>query len=237
MRNIFFAIFAISGFSGLIYESIWTHYLKLFLGHAAYAQSLVLGIFMGGLALGAWLASRYSAGWSNLLKGYAVTEGVIGLLALAFHPIFDGFVNAAYSSVIPELRSETAVTAFKWTAGALLILPQSVLLGMTFPLMSAGLIRRFPLRPGETISLLYFTNSIGGAIGVLASGFWLIKLVGLPGTIALAGAINIALAVVVWRLAGCEPATGQPVTEAARLEKHATDGAVQRLLLAASFLT
>src|SRR5512144_589882 len=50
-RWVFFAVFTISGFSGLIYESIWTHYLKLFLGHAAYAQSLVLIIFMGGLAV------------------------------------------------------------------------------------------------------------------------------------------------------------------------------------------
>ena len=50
-RWLFFAIFTISGFSGLIYESIWSHYLKLFLGHAAYAQSLVLMIFMGGSKL------------------------------------------------------------------------------------------------------------------------------------------------------------------------------------------
>ena len=41
-KIIFYIIFAISGFSGLIYESIWSHYLKLFLGHAAYAQTLAL---------------------------------------------------------------------------------------------------------------------------------------------------------------------------------------------------
>ena len=39
-----YSIFALSGFTGLIYESIWSHYLKLFLGHAAYAQTLVLAI-------------------------------------------------------------------------------------------------------------------------------------------------------------------------------------------------
>ncbi len=43
--SLYFCISAISGFSGAIYESIWTHYLKIFLGHAAYAQSLVLVIF------------------------------------------------------------------------------------------------------------------------------------------------------------------------------------------------
>ncbi|HKC59788.1 MAG TPA: hypothetical protein VKB92_06865, partial [Myxococcales bacterium] len=46
-RGLLFALFTASGFAGLIYESIWTHYLKLFLGHAAYAQTLVLAIFMG----------------------------------------------------------------------------------------------------------------------------------------------------------------------------------------------
>ena len=32
-----FVLFFVSGFSGLIYESVWSHYVKLFLGHAAYA--------------------------------------------------------------------------------------------------------------------------------------------------------------------------------------------------------
>ena len=59
------AIFALSGFSGLIYQSIWSHYLGLTLGHAAYAQTLVLAIFMGGLALGSWLASRWIRSVAN----------------------------------------------------------------------------------------------------------------------------------------------------------------------------
>ena len=44
-RGAFYLLFVVSGFAGLIYESIWSHYLKLFLGHAAYAQSLVLAVF------------------------------------------------------------------------------------------------------------------------------------------------------------------------------------------------
>ena len=58
-------IFFASGFAGLIYESIWTHYLKLFLGHAAYAQTLVLAIFMGGMAMGAALAARHTTRLAN----------------------------------------------------------------------------------------------------------------------------------------------------------------------------
>lgn len=196
--RLFFLIFTASGFAGLIYESIWTNYLKLFLGHAAYAQALVLAVFMGGMAIGSLLCSKYSERIGNLLIGYVVVEVVIGICAVLFHPVYAQFTEMAYTDFIPALGSPAAVAIFKWVAAVLLILPQSILLGMTFPLMTAGLLRRFPGAPGSTIAMLYFTNSIGAAIGVLASGFLFIGWVGLPGTLIIAGCINITVAAVVW---------------------------------------
>jgi spermidine synthase len=137
-RGAYFALFTVSGFAGLIYESIWSHYLRLFLGHAAYAQTLVLALFMGGMAIGAWLCSRASGRWSNLLRGYALAEALIGIAALAFHPVYVAATEAAYATVLPSLGVAAAASGFKWTLAGLLILPQSVLLGMTFPLMSAA---------------------------------------------------------------------------------------------------
>src|SRR5512137_351437 len=99
--GVFFALFTVSGFAGLIYESIWTHYLKLFLGHAAYAQTLVLAIFMGGMAIGSAISSRYSTRWGNLLTGYAAAEGVIGLCALFFHNAFARTIELSYATIIP----------------------------------------------------------------------------------------------------------------------------------------
>src|SRR5512143_2026390 len=209
LRGVFLLLFALSGFSGLIYESIWTDYLKLFLGHAAYAQTLVLAIFMGGMAIGSAISSRYSLRWNNLLVSYAVTEGIIGFCALPFHAAFDRTINYSFTTIIPHLNNPVAVNAFKGTISALMILPQSVLLGMTFPLMSAGILRLFPDKPGSTVAMLYFTNSIGAAAGVLVSGFALIRLVGLPGTMAVAGLINIALAVIVWFLLKIPEARGK----------------------------
>ena len=52
-RALLLGIFVLSGFAGLIYQSIWSQYLGIFLGHAAYAQALVLAIFMGDMAAGA----------------------------------------------------------------------------------------------------------------------------------------------------------------------------------------
>lgn len=212
-QTVFYFLFALSGFSGLIYESIWTQYLKLFLGHAAYAQTLVIAIFMGGMAIGAWLCSRYSLRWGNLFLGYAIVEGVIGLCALFFHEFFDQTLHLVFSNVLPSLSSPGTITLVKWVLAGLLILPQTILLGMTFPLMSAAILRSYPKTPGRSVGMLYFTNSIGASLGVLTSGFLLIKLIGLPGTIRFAGIINIALAIAVWFLAKGLQQKSAPVPE------------------------
>ena len=234
-RRFLLAIFVVSGFTGLIYESIWSHYLKLFLGHAAYAQSLVLAIFMGGLALGSWVIARCSFRIHRLLMAYVLVEAVIGVLGLIFHPTFVAAYDFSFATAIPALPSAFWIHAYKWSLGSLIIFPQSVLLGMTFPLISGGLIRRWPDRPGETLATLYFTNSLGAAIGVLVSGFVLIGAVGLPGTIESAGILNIALALAVWiAVRGrAEPAPAPPTAAAAYSDKNRVD----RWLLMAAFLT
>lgn len=199
--GVFFVLFTVSGFAGLIYQSIWSHYIKLFLGHAAYAQTIVLAIFMGGMALGAWLCARYSQRIRNPLMGYAIAEIVIGLCALIFHSVFTRAIAFAYEIAIPGIGAPLGVDLFKWSLAAALMLPQSILLGTTFPLMTGGVLRRFPDAPGTSLSMLYFTNSFGAAVGVLVCGFVLIAKFGLPGSLLTAGLINIALGLVVWLLA------------------------------------
>lgn len=236
-RRLLLGIFVVSGFTGLIYESIWSQYLKLFLGHAAYAQTIVLMIFMGGMAIGSWLVSRYGVRLRRLLWGYLVVEALIGVLGILFHRLFVAATDLSYTAVIPALPGAAAIQAYKWSLAALLILPQSVLLGMTFPLISGGIIRRWPQRPGETLSLLYFTNSLGAAVGVLVAGFLLIGWVGLPGTTLTAGLLNLALAIGVWLLvrradepaAVAEPRPGQSA-------RGWTDPAA-RWLVTAAFVT
>ena len=230
-RTAFYLLFTASGFAGLIYESIWTHYLKLFLGHAAYAQSLVLIVFMGGLAAGSALMGRWSARIAHPLLWYAAVEAVVGLLALGFHEVFVASTGFAYSTLLPSLESDGLALGVKLGLSALLILPQSVLLGMTFPLMSGGLVRAHPATSGESVAMLYFTNSLGAAVGVLVSGFVLIEWAGLPGTLRFAGAINLLLAAIVWFIA--RPMQ-LPVLKASPQDD---EGAAARLLLAVAFFT
>lgn len=236
-RWIYFVLFTISGFSGLIYESIWSHYLKLFLGHAAYAQSLVLIIFMGGMGAGAWLTSRFTARLSIPLLAYVVVEILIGIMGLGFHGVFDSMMTTFYTSILPGVANPFLGGILKWSAAAMLIIPQSILLGMTFPLMSAGILRRYPDTPGGSIAMLYFTNSIGAAVGVLVSGFWLISLFGLPGTIMTAAMLNIGLALTVWVLIRLDPSPRTAPIEARPIADQDQQTSLSSLFLCAAFIT
>ena len=200
-------LFVASGFAGLVYQAIWSHYLGLILGHAAYAQTLVLAIFMGGMAAGAWLVSARGGRWTGLIRSYAIIELIIGATALVFHPLFVGYMELSQNTVLPALQNESAIRAWQWGSAALLIAPQSVLLGMTFPLMSGGYLRVSPQQDGEILGGLYFTNSIGAAAGALAATFLLLPWIGMPGAVMVAGVINLLVGMVAWRVAASVPDT------------------------------
>src|SRR5262249_27258183 len=118
-----------------------------------------------------------------------------------------------------------------WGLSALLIFPQSVLLGITFPLMTAGVLRTFADRPGRSVAILYFTNSLGAAIGVLISGFVLVPAAGLPGTLRIARGVNLVVAAAGWVSPAPTPSAG--------VEGHATASRDRTvvLLLLVSFIT
>ncbi len=202
MTRVLYLLFILSGAAGLIYESIWTRYLGLFVGHDAYAQIIVLVIFLGGMSAGAMLVSRHSERIKDPLKGYALIELAVGLIGLVFHEIYQWSTSFAYTSIYPMLAGSPLLSVAKWSIASALILPQSVLLGATFPLMSAGVLRLRRGRTGQSLSLLYFANSLGAAAGVLISGFYLVGLAGLPGTLLAAAMINLVVALVTFGLVG-----------------------------------
>ena len=129
------ALFVLSGFSALIYQSIWSQYLGLVLGHAAYAQTLVLMMFMGGMALGSWLVSHFSLRFSSLIGIYALVEALVAIAGAGFHPLFVEYSAFNQAVMLPALADTGWATAWQWGSAAALIAPQTVLLGATFPLI------------------------------------------------------------------------------------------------------
>ncbi len=200
MSWILYAVFVLSGAAGLIYETVWSRYLGLFVGHSAYAHVIVLVMFLGGMSLGAYTIGERSSRLARPLRWYVGIEIVVGVIGIVFHDVFVAVTAIAYDAIFPALGAGLLLTIIKWGLAALLILPQSVLLGMTFPLMSAGVLRtlRAPASAsGRVLAMLYFTNSIGAAAGGLLAGFWLVELAGLPGTLYTAAALNLIVAAVV----------------------------------------
>jgi predicted membrane-bound spermidine synthase len=234
-------LFVLSGAAGLIYESIWGRYLGLFVGHSAYAQVLVLVIFLGGMSAGAWLVSRWSRRVARPLLAYALVEAVVGLIGLFFHEGYEVVTGWAYVTLFPALGEGASLQAAKWLIGALLILPQSLLLGATFPLMSAGVLRlSVPGRAGHQLAVLYAANSFGAAVGVLLAGFLFLPMAGLPGTVLVAAMLNLGCAAIVYLavryqetrgLADEAPPTAPPVPGSA------VPAGIRRLLLATAFGT
>jgi spermidine synthase len=246
MIKVLYFLFVLSGAAGLIYESIWTRYLGLFVGHDAYAQIIVLVIFLGGMSAGAMAVSRWTARLKEPLYGYVAVELVVGCIGLVFHDVFRMTTGWAYHGLYPHLAGSWALTAAKWGIAGLLILPQSVLLGMTFPLMTAGVLRLRPGRPGRKLSLLYFSNSLGAAVGVLVAGFYLVELAGLPGTLLAAAMLNLVVAgaticvMVAARNSAAAPtgARSSAATSTVALDRGAgSDRKLERLLLFTSLGT
>ena len=104
MIRALYLLFVLSGAAGLIYESIWTRYLGLFVGHDAYAQIIVLVIFLGGMSAGAMAVSRRSERLAQPLYGYVAIEFAVGVIGLFFHDVFQGATAWAYASVYPGAR-------------------------------------------------------------------------------------------------------------------------------------
>ena len=236
--DIIFLVFFASGFGGLIYQSIWSHYAKLFLGHAAYAQTLVLVVFIGGLALGSWVCSRVAARLRNPLRIYALVEIAIGIAALVSHRIFVATIDWSFVTLLPATCDQASTfCASQWLLTAALLLPQSILLGATFPLVTSAVLRMEKADAGHHISMLYFVNSFGAVLGVLASAFVLIPRVGLPGTLATVGSINVLLGFVALALSrGIAPANAAPEPAASQGSESASPRLVT-ILLATAFLT
>ena len=69
--------FVLSGIAGLVYQMVWMRYLSTIFGTSELAIVTVLVAYMGGLAVGAALASRWVEKLKSPIRVYAILEAVI----------------------------------------------------------------------------------------------------------------------------------------------------------------
>ncbi len=200
--------FALSGVAGLVYELVWTRYLALLVGHSAYAQVRVLAVYLGGTAVGALIVSERTGWMTRPLRAYALVEVGLGVFGLLFHLLYRAWAGLIYGVLAPAVGSSAFAGLATWVVAVLLIVPQAILLGATFPLMAAGVVRTRRSVPGRAVAEVYLLNTLGGALSILLGGFALVPGLGLPGAAITAGLLNLAAAALAWRAA--VPATPAP---------------------------
>src|SRR4051812_21750204 len=136
-RRIFVLLYTASGAAALVYEVTWTRLLTLQLGHTVAAASMVLAAFMGGLALGAWLAADVT---KPSLRSYAMLELVVAISALLLPVALSASVPAlawAYADGAAPARFAVVRVGISI---ALLGIPAAAM-GATFPIAAGWFAR------------------------------------------------------------------------------------------------
>jgi spermidine synthase len=210
--------FFFSGMAGLIYQILWLRMIDKVVGSAPFAVATVLSIFMGGLALGSWLAGKYIgrfASRNNLLSIYGWAELAIGIYGLLF-PFLTYAVKPVYVLAYNSLFDHFWVyRIFTFFGCSLLLIIPTALMGITLPVLCRFYVEDMG-HIGARTGRLYGINTIGGAAGAVLCGFFLIANFGVWGSLAVAVGINILIGILCILAAKKEKA---PVPEPAEKEK------------------
>jgi len=169
----------------------WTRLLALQLGHTVAAASTVLAAFMGGLALGAWLAGYVSAG---TLRAYAALELLVASTALLL-PLALGAATPALAWAYADGAAPARFAIVRVVISLALLGVPAAAMGATFPI-AAGVLASHDkgCASFSGAGYLYASNTAGAALGALAAGFWLVPTLGLQGTTWVGVGLNIVAA-------------------------------------------
>ena len=203
-------LFTASGAAGLIYEVIWSRQLTLIFGSTTLSISTVLTTYMVGLGLGSFLAGRWLGTAGNPFRVYALLEAGVGAYALLFPValgVVDGFHSWAFGLLYPY---PLALALTRFGLAFLILLPVTILMGATVPVMGRALVRGAG-ELGAGAGRLYAWNTLGAAAGSGLGGFLMIPALGLRWSTLTVAALNLTIAAIAWRLrASSEAAEGSP---------------------------
>lgn len=212
------ALFVASGAAALVVQVVWTRWLVLALGASTFATIAVLAAFMGGLGIGSlvagWLADRRAA---RALRFFALAELAVGLWSLLSIPLYGRLLPSLAAALASEGAFSTPL-ALRVGLAALALLVPTCLMGASLPLLARWAVSAGGLA-GRDIGDLYSLNTLGGAAGALLAPLVLIEALGLSGSVALAGAIDIGVGLAALAIAA-RPASA---TTAPRGDARKTD--------------
>lgn len=210
--------FFLTGVTGLVYELVWVRMLILTFGSTQFAVTTVLTTFMAGLAIGSLLFGRVIDRYEHPLRVYGILEMALGGYCIVTPLIFSA-IKSIYLSLFSGGGVQYAAfnpTQFLLAFGGI-ILP-SILMGGTLPVLTKYFtITREEI--GFKVGLLYALNTFGSVVGCLATGLFLLYLLGVTSTIYLAGLVDIVIGVVVITLSRRSMLSHQQAASAVQSEE------------------
>ncbi len=201
-RRTLFLLFFLSGFSSLIYQVVWTRLAFAAFGVITPVLSVVLSVFMLGLAVGSWAGGRWIGWWVkttgvSAIAFYAAAELTIGLGAFVVPQLF----ASGQRLLLAAGQSNSAqYLFFSALVLGLSLLPWCICMGATFPLVMAY-IREWPEGDSGSFSFLYLANVLGAMSGTFLSALVCVEIFGFRHTLWFAAAFNFIIALAAGALA------------------------------------
>ncbi|MGE4234201.1 MAG: hypothetical protein AB7F43_12805 [Bacteriovoracia bacterium] len=196
-RKLLFIFFFVSGFCALLYEVVWLRLAFASFGVITPVVSVVISVFMLGLALGSWLGGKWILQLVRKTKlsaavFYGISELIIGIGAFVVPYSFS--LGEQLLLPVGEMASASYLF-YSFLILLLSIMPWTFMMGTTFPFMMAfakgeGLADK----DGSSFSYLYLGNVIGSMCGAALTAFALIEVLTLKNTLVLAGGLNFLIA-------------------------------------------
>ena len=205
---VFLCLFFCSGTTALVYEVVWSKYLSQMFGSTIQAQTVVLAVFMGGLALGNYIFGKKADRLRTPVRTYGFLEGAIGVYAFFFSFIYSGADQLFVSVGSRIFGNSIALLALKIALSVALLLGPTVLMGGTLPLLAAWLHKTFA-DSGRSSALFYGINSLGAVAGSGLAGFYLVETWGMIASLQLTALLNLAIGATAFLL-GKKPMEAAP---------------------------
>ncbi|HXP77496.1 MAG TPA: fused MFS/spermidine synthase [Stellaceae bacterium] len=193
-------LFAASGFVSIAYEVVWFRFLTNVSSSSVYAFAGMLSTYLFGLVIGALVCARFLASRKDqLLRYFAMAQlgiAVTATLTLAvlgkastFHAVLARIVSAVIPDQAQVLLGDDV--SFFVTCLVALLLPTTII-GISFPLASELTVMQMRAL-GRRIGTLYSLNTIGGVLGSLIAGFFLIPYLGSQWALSALILMNVLL--------------------------------------------
>ena len=195
-KKLLLIIFGISGMTALIYEIIWIRPLSLVFGTTIYAVSTIVASFILGLAVGSWVAGRYTDRLRNPLRYFAFTQLGVGFYGILLLPIFGALPDVYMILYQATFPNQSVFMFIQILMSIAMISIPATLMGTTLPLMMKTYSEEFTT-VGKDVGKLDASNSFGAVVGTLAAGFLLIPILGIQNSIIVTASINVIMGIII----------------------------------------